>query len=261
VKFPITNFTVSFSNSPRPFVKVGVTGPNGRLAKTLLRLDSSIIPLYGDICDPSFSTGSCTIIINCAAKTDVCEAQRSPSATFQSNVQGPYNLAHICVDKNIHLIHISTDHVFGQSIGAPFKETDVPEPHGVYAETKLLGEFAIEAMMDKPGTREKHTIIRTSLMNGFQFNKAFIDKYWSGDVIDSIACEILIAVRILQDKGKLPPLLHIGTGRKSIYDVARRLKPGVEKQYLSDNPTNKVGLSYLRDSSLDSTLWEATKRK
>lgn len=84
--------------------------------------------------------------------------------------------------------------------------------------------------------------------------RAFVDKYFSGDVIDTIAIEILKAVHI-----GVSGLLHIGTGRKSIYDVARKLNPSVEPMHLADNRTNKAGLLYINDTSLDSSKWEKIK--
>jgi dTDP-4-dehydrorhamnose reductase len=249
-------------------IKIGVTGPAGRLARALMRIDRNIVPLFGDITDPEFETLDCDVIINCAAKTNVCEAEGHEQETFKSNVEGPYNLGRLCAKRGIRLVHISTDHIFdGRTSSAPFKEDSEPNPAGVYAITKLLGEQAVTTAMEytwndpNPAIYTKLfskrlLIIRTSFIDFFSGQKAFVDKYFSGDDVNTIAIEILKAAQM--DVGGV---LHIGTGKKSIYDVARKIAPGVQPQLLRENPINPVGLKYLKDTSLDTTRWEQIKKK
>ena len=54
------------------------------------------------------------------------------------------------------LIHVSTDYVFDGNSKVPYKEDDQTNPQGVYGETKLKGELAIQA------SGCKHIIIRTA---------------------------------------------------------------------------------------------------
>ena len=61
----------------------------------------------------------------------------------------------LCKEYNAVLIHISTDFVFKGDISRPLKETDAARPIGVYGQTKLDGELAVAAALDK------HFIIRT----------------------------------------------------------------------------------------------------
>ncbi len=51
----------------------------------------------------------------------------------------PHQLADICADRGIRLIHLSTDCVFSGKNG-PYKETDIPDPIDLYGRSKLLGE-------------------------------------------------------------------------------------------------------------------------
>ena len=55
------------------------------------------------------------------------------------------NFAQIAKDKNIKLIHISTDYVFDGTNHKPYVETDTPNPKSVYGKTKLDGELAYAA--------------------------------------------------------------------------------------------------------------------
>ena len=52
------------------------------------------------------------IIINCAAYTNVDKAEEEKEHAYNINCVGTLNLARICNNYNITLIHISTDYVF-----------------------------------------------------------------------------------------------------------------------------------------------------
>lgn len=80
--------------------------------------------------------------INCAAYTAVDKAETDAAAARKVNVDGARNLADICAEKNVPLIHYSTDYVYHSRQNTPYKETDPVSPKGVYAKTKLAGERA-----------------------------------------------------------------------------------------------------------------------
>ena len=63
----------------------------------------------------------------------------------------------IAKEKQIQLIHISTDYVFDGKSYKPYTEEDVTNPQGVYGKTKLLGEEVLKAINPKGAI-----IIRTS---------------------------------------------------------------------------------------------------
>jgi dTDP-4-dehydrorhamnose reductase len=67
------------------------------------------------------------------------------------------NFAQIAKDKNIKLIHISTDYVFDGTNHKPYVETDTPNPKSVYGVTKLDGELAMQQI-----NPANSIIIRTS---------------------------------------------------------------------------------------------------
>lgn len=81
-------------------------------------------------------------VIHCAAMADIdaCEAQ--PEKAEQINNQVPGDIARACKDRNIRLVHLSTDAVFDGSRGG-YLETDMPNPLSVYARTKLYGEQSV----------------------------------------------------------------------------------------------------------------------
>jgi dTDP-4-dehydrorhamnose reductase len=83
------------------------------------------------------------VVINCAAYTAVDKAESDEKTAFAVNAKGPENLAKICGDKNIVLLHLSTDYVFDGQKKTPYLETDMPNPTSVYGHSKWEGEKAI----------------------------------------------------------------------------------------------------------------------
>lgn len=96
------------------------------------------------------------LIINAAAHTAVDQAESEPDAAFAINAIGPGILAEEAKALGIPLIHYSTDYVFDGSKPAPYTEADMPNPLGVYGQSKLAGEQAIAAVGGK------YLILRTS---------------------------------------------------------------------------------------------------
>ncbi len=88
-------------------------------------------------------------VVNCAAYTRVDQAEREPELAYAINRDGAAVVARACADLDVPLCHISTDFVFTQTPpteGRPWRESDRPEPAGVYATSKRAGELACEAI-------------------------------------------------------------------------------------------------------------------
>lgn len=77
-------------------------------------------------------------IINCAAYTNIDKCEEHPFTAFYTNTQGAANLAKVCVNNNIKLIHISTNYIFGSNNNDlnEFNEKDI-YPLNVYGMSKL----------------------------------------------------------------------------------------------------------------------------
>lgn len=84
-----------------------------------------------------------TIVINCAAISNVDDAERNPERAAEVNANGAANLAAICRNGGRRLVHLSTDYVFDGTLAAEYLEEDAPGPVNAYGRTKLDGESAV----------------------------------------------------------------------------------------------------------------------
>ena len=157
-----------------------VTGASGQLGQSL----QFIAPNYPKITFHFYSSSKLNITdlenckaifaqikpdfcINAAAYTAVDKAESEPEKAYLINVIGAQNLAKACKENNTVLLHISTDFVFDGNATKPYTEDDLPNPTGIYGQTKLDGEKAIQEIW------EKHFIIRTSWVYS-QFGNNFM---------------------------------------------------------------------------------------
>lgn len=89
-------------------------------------------------------------IINCAAYTNVDQAEDEQEKAFAVNEGGVRNLGDYCASKGIKLIHFSTDYVFPgteedyEKYPEGYTEDHPTNPINTYGESKLAGEKAIE---------------------------------------------------------------------------------------------------------------------
>ena len=100
------------------------------------------------------------ILINSAAYTNVDDCETNYEEAYKVNALGPKNLANVCKDLKIPLVHISTDYVFDGKKTEPLKENDNLGPQTAYGKTKLEGEQFIQKILDE------YFIIRTAWLYG-----------------------------------------------------------------------------------------------
>ncbi len=117
-----------------------------------------------DICDADQLFSTITkiqpdVIIHTAAMTNVDACEDDREACLKLNVDAVKSLATICSEKNIHLIHLSTDFIFDGANG-PYTEEDEPNPLSFYGQSKLDAERIIQTS----GCRS--AILRTIIVYG-----------------------------------------------------------------------------------------------
>jgi len=102
------------------------------------------------------------VVINASGynAVDKCEADEIEFELAKKiNGVGPGTLARITKEKNIPLVHYSTDYVFDGEKGE-YAEADQPNPISNYGRSKLLGETEIQKNTDQ------YYLIRTSKLFG-----------------------------------------------------------------------------------------------
>jgi dTDP-4-dehydrorhamnose reductase len=97
-----------------------------------------------------------TIVINSAAYTAVDKAESDAERAFELNRDGARMLAEAAARRQIPILHISSDYVYGGHKDAPYVEDDVTEPATVFGRSKLEGEIAVAQ------ANPRHVILRTS---------------------------------------------------------------------------------------------------
>ena len=95
-------------------------------------------------------------VINTAAYTQVDLAESEMDKAYLVNQTGAANLAQVCQQLDIPLLHFSTDCVFDGKKQGAYNEDDQTQALGVYGASKLVGEKAVQQLC------VKHLIFRVS---------------------------------------------------------------------------------------------------
>lgn len=157
-----------------------VTGANGQLGNCMRNAskDSKDNYIFTDVAELDITNAEdvkktvedndIKIIVNCAAYTNVDKAETDADFAELLNAKAVRNLADAVKENDGTLIHVSTDYVFGGSLGnTPRTESEPTNPTGVYGVTKLHGEQEIQ----KSGV--KALIFRTAWLYS-EYGKNFV---------------------------------------------------------------------------------------
>ncbi len=152
---------------------VWLLGRSGQVGSELLPLLQALGPVQapsraepgGDLSDPEAVAGAIeaarpAIVVNAAAYTAVDRAESEPVLAETINALAPGAIAQACARVGAWMVHYSTDYVFDGSGDRPWVESDATGPLSVYGRTKLAGEQAVAAALDR------HLIFRTSWVHG-----------------------------------------------------------------------------------------------
>jgi dTDP-glucose 4,6-dehydratase len=83
------------------------------------------------------------VVVNFAAQTHVDRSIADPKPFFESNTLGTFNLLEACRDKNVRLVHVSTDEVYGEIPKGSFREEDRLNPSNPYSASKAAADLFI----------------------------------------------------------------------------------------------------------------------
>jgi dTDP-4-dehydrorhamnose reductase len=169
-----------------------------------------------------------TVVINCAAWTDVDGCTRNPARALEVNAEGAENVARAAQGSGCRVVQVSTDFVFDGRLDRPYVESDVTSPIQAYGLSKLEGERRVAV------AAEDHLIVRTAWLYG-EHGDHFVgrilararageplrvveDQRGSPTLVDDLSDGIASLLRV-EHRG----LVHlVNTGIASRFELARR---------------------------------------
>jgi dTDP-4-dehydrorhamnose reductase len=190
-------------------------------------------------------------IVNCSAYNNVDGAEDDPRAALAVNAWAPRAMARAAEAVEATLVHFSTDFVFDGETSRPYTEDDAPNPRGVYAMSKLLGEWFAAG-------RARHYVLRVESLFGGRRAKssidgfadaiqagrpvrAFLDRVVSPSFVD----DVVSVTRALLEQRPAPGLYHcVNSGHGTWLDVARELAT------LADRPDAPIEAVRMADAKL-----------
>ena len=151
-------------------MKVLLTGSKGQLGRSIANLKPSSVDLIEtsrenfdlldlDHCEKEILKHKPDWIINCAAYTNVEQAELSKENALKVNMEAPKHFAKVISSYGGKLIHLSTDFVFNGNQNFPYKTNEKRQPINFYGFSKSEGEREIENIL--VGSK-KALILRTS---------------------------------------------------------------------------------------------------
>ncbi len=205
-------------------------------------------------------------IIHCAALADIDTCESKPDLAYQLNADLPARLADVCARRRIRLIHISTDAVFDGQKDSLYYEGDLPNPQGVYAQTKLEGERSV-LQVNPMAIVARVNFYGWSLSGKRSLSEFFINNLSAGKTVngftDVLFCPMLVnhlgeVLLAMLERG-LRGMYHVvGPQAMSKYqfgiEIARKF--GLKENLISPQSVDKSSLTARRSHN----LWLSTHK-
>lgn len=208
-----------------------LTGGSGRLGREIMRHTNGMFmgkeihaPTHKEFDVRKPTQGDYDLVIHAAAYTNVARAEIERYECFQTNV-----VAVVAMTKmyQVPFVYISSEYAY--------------MPTNFYAETKQGGEEVVKR-------HPNHLILRTLFKTRpFPYETAYHDQYTQGDYVDVIAPLVMDAIAqwSLKPEHFMSELRYVGTGRKTMLELARQTKPDVKPISVDDIKTVIVPRDYL----------------
>ncbi len=268
-------------------MKILITGASGLLGINLAmeamrehdvvgvdrgKLRSAPFPVFSvdlthpDQIDPILDQTQPDWLINCAALANLERCEEDPLQAKRLNTDLPAWLARACAARNIRFVHISTDTVFDGTKQGFYTEEDETNPSGVYSQTKLDGERAVQDV-DPQAIIARVNFYGWSLSGQRSLGEFFVNNLSQETPVngftDVIFCPMLVndTARLLLkmlDQG-LHGLYHVvGAQPMSKYEFGRAIARtfGYREDLISPRSVDDAGLAARRSHN----LWLSTQK-
>lgn len=144
-----------------------IVGANGQLGTALRNqypdaqfADVDEMDITDQTSVENYDWSNIDVILNAAAYTNVDGAESTDGrvAAWKVNASAVANLARVCRQHNMTLVHISSDYVF-DGTNEPHTENEPLSPLSVYGASKAAGDLLVEQL-------DKHYLLRTTWVIG-----------------------------------------------------------------------------------------------
>ena len=155
-----------------------------------------------------------SVIVNCAAWTNVDKAEKYESDALLINGYAAEYIANSAKKNNSTLIHVSTDYVFSGEGKKPWKENDLLEPKTAYGRTKKFAESIINDIYPE---------------NSFIFRTAWLYSKYGNNFVKTVcskAFENSEALSIVNDQIGQPTLAN-DLSRQLVLAIMQGIEPGI----------------------------------
>ncbi len=178
-------------------MRILITGAEGQLGKTLQKMlqdhDLALADLPdADITDREnifslITTFQPSIVIHCAAYTDVDGCTRNPDIAYRVNSLGTQNVALACAESGATMVHISTNEVFSGSQPEGYEEWMPLNPRNTYGRSKAAAEDHVRSIL------RRHYIVRPAWLfapGGHNFIHVILDQAQKNGRLSVVTDEI-----------------------------------------------------------------------
>ncbi len=206
-----------------------VRGPSGEIgAAERLEVVSNVDAFDSRSVAHALDCAKASVAVNCIGVVKQLIKAQDAATCIHTNSLFPHQLYELCRQRNIRLIHVSTDCVFSGKKGG-YTEADPPDAEDLYGRSKLLGEVT------KPGALTLRTSFfgpeiknHTGLLDWFLASKGIVHGYtnaiFSG--FTSFALARLIG-EIIYKNPDLSGLYHLSSSPISKFDLLSRIREGL----------------------------------
>ncbi|MEL7012474.1 MAG: dTDP-4-dehydrorhamnose reductase [Pseudomonadota bacterium] len=187
-----------------------------------------------ELCAEHVARTDADAVIIAAAYTQVDKAEEDETRAALVNAQTPGAIARAAAERDIPVVHISTDYVFDGQGDVPFSTSHPVAPLGAYGRTKEAGEALVRA------SGATHAILRTSWVFspfGSNFVKTMLRLGAERDTLNIVADQVggptpasdiagaclSIAEQLIDDKSKSGTYHFSGAPDVSWADFARAI--------------------------------------